>query len=70
MSRLATMHVQVLVAGWIGEAAIHVGAAHGIAVVRGLRCGPKSALAYARGELEDSGLVCARTCKAIASICQ
>lgn len=71
MSRLATMHVQVLVAGCIGEAAIHVGAAHGIAVVRGASGAARSAaLAYARGELEDSGLVCARTCKAIASICQ
>ena len=65
ISLLATMHVQALVAGCIGDGAIHVCAAHGITVVRGASGAAREAgLAYARGELEDSGIACGKTCKA------
>jgi len=71
MPRLAAMHVQALVAGCIGDGAIHVCAAHGIAVVRGASGAARgAALAFARGELKDSGLVCGRTCKAIVRSCR
>jgi predicted DNA-binding protein (UPF0251 family)/predicted Fe-Mo cluster-binding NifX family protein len=62
--RLAAMRVQALVAGCIGDGAIRVCSAHGIEVVRGATGAARgSALAYARGELHDSGLACGRTCK-------
>jgi predicted DNA-binding protein (UPF0251 family)/predicted Fe-Mo cluster-binding NifX family protein len=71
ISLLATMHVQALVAGCIGDGAIHVCAAHGITVVRGASgAAQDAARAFARGELKDSGLVCGRTCKAIVSSCR
>lgn len=71
ISRLAAMHVQALLAGCIGDGAIHVCAAHGITVVRGASgAARKAGLAYARGELGDSGVVCGMTCKAIARNCR
>jgi predicted DNA-binding protein (UPF0251 family)/predicted Fe-Mo cluster-binding NifX family protein len=71
VSRLATLHVQALVVGCIGQGAIHVGAAHGIAVVRGASgAARKAATAYARGELVDSGLACGNMCKAVMQSCR
>ncbi len=41
-----------------------------MAVVRGASGVAREAgLAYARGELEDSGIVCGKTCKAMARNC-
>ena len=71
ISRLAAIHVQALVVGCIGEGAIHVCAAHGMTVVRGASGGAqRAALAFARGKLLDSGLVCGMTCKAIVRNCR
>jgi len=70
IARLAAIHVQALVAGCIGDGAIHVCTAHGITVIRGaLGTARGAALAYARGELEDSGLPCGKTCMAVKRAC-
>jgi predicted DNA-binding protein (UPF0251 family)/predicted Fe-Mo cluster-binding NifX family protein len=63
-ARLAAMGVSVLLAGCIGEGAVHAFGAHGMQVVRGAS-GPARAvaLAYARGELVDSGESCDGGCR-------
>ncbi len=71
VSRLAALHVQALVAGCIGDGAIHLGAANGITVIRGASGAARdAALAHARGELQDSGLACGKTCKAVNRSCR
>ena len=71
ISQLATIGVSALVVGCIGEGALHVCGGHGIAVVRGASGSARvAALAYARGEIEDSGLACGGTCKAIGRGCR
>ncbi len=71
MSRLAAMGVNALVVGCIGEGAIHVCGANGIAVARGASGSARAAaLAYARGELKDSGLVCGGACKTLTRGCR
>ena len=71
ISRLAAIHAQALLAGCVGDGAIHACAAYGITVVRGASGAARgAALAFARGELKDSGLVCGRTCKAIVRGCR
>jgi predicted DNA-binding protein (UPF0251 family)/predicted Fe-Mo cluster-binding NifX family protein len=68
--RLAAMGVRALVTGCIGEGAVHAGAAHGITVVRGaVGSARRAAVVYAHGDLRDSGLACARTCKAVVPEC-
>ncbi len=70
MSRLAALGVSALVVGCIGEGAIHVCRANGIAVARGASGSARAAaLAFARGELEDSGLLCGGACKTQARGC-
>ena len=62
---------KALVVGCIGEGAVHVCGGHGIAVVRGASGSARvAALAYARGELEDSGQACGGACKAIGRGCR
>jgi len=57
VSGLAALHVQALVVGCIGEGAIDVGAAHGIAAVRGASgAAGKAATAYANGNSWTRGL--------------
>jgi Predicted DNA-binding proteins len=69
-SVLAGMGVTALVAGCIGEGAIRIGASHGITVIRGASGQARSAaIAFARGELEDSGLECGRACMGTAKRC-
>jgi predicted DNA-binding protein (UPF0251 family)/predicted Fe-Mo cluster-binding NifX family protein len=71
MARLAEMGVRALLVGCIGEGAIHVCGGHGIAVVRGASGAARvAAIAYARGELEDSGQPCGGACKAIGRGCR
>jgi len=71
ISRLAEMQVQALVTGCIGDAAIRVCAAHGMTVIRGAS-GParRAARAFMRGELQDSGVACGMTCKAVVRDCR
>jgi predicted DNA-binding protein (UPF0251 family)/predicted Fe-Mo cluster-binding NifX family protein len=71
ISRLSALGVKALVVGCIGDGAIHVCTAHGIAVVRGASgSAGEAAMAYGRGELEDSGVACGGTCKTIARGCR
>jgi predicted DNA-binding protein (UPF0251 family)/predicted Fe-Mo cluster-binding NifX family protein len=71
MSRLALVGVKALVAGCIGEGAVHVCSSFGIAVVRGASGSARvAARAYARGELEDSGRTCSGACKEIGRGCR
>lgn len=71
MSRLAAMRVNALVVGCIGEGAIRVCGANGIAVARGASGSARAAaLAYAHGELADSGLACGGVCKTIGRGCR
>jgi predicted DNA-binding protein (UPF0251 family)/predicted Fe-Mo cluster-binding NifX family protein len=71
MSRLAAIGVNALVVRCIGDGAIHVGASHGIAVIRGASGSARAAaMSYARGELVDSGLVCGGACKTLARGCR
>jgi predicted DNA-binding protein (UPF0251 family)/predicted Fe-Mo cluster-binding NifX family protein len=71
LSRLATMGVGALVVGCIGEGAVRVCAGHGIEVLRGASGSARlAALSYVRGEIQDTGLACGRTCKAMASVCR
>lgn len=71
MSRLAAIGVEVLVVGCIGESAIHVCGAYGIAVVRGASgSAGTAARSYARGELEDSGIACGGACRTMARGCR
>jgi len=70
VSRLAALGVSALVVGCIGEGAIRVCGANGIAVARGASGSARAAaLAFARGELEDSGIVCGGACKTQARGC-
>ena len=71
ISRLAAIGVNALVVGCIGEGAVRVCGAHGIAVARGASGSTHAAaLAYARGELEDSGQACGGACKAVGYGCR
>jgi predicted DNA-binding protein (UPF0251 family)/predicted Fe-Mo cluster-binding NifX family protein len=71
ISQLATLGVRALVVGCIGEGAVHVCGGHDIEVVRGASgSASAAALAYARGELEDSGQACGGVCKTIGRGCR
>jgi predicted Fe-Mo cluster-binding NifX family protein len=71
ISQLAAIGVSALVVGCIGEGAVHVCGGHGIAVVRGASGSARiAALAYARGEIEDSGLACGGVRKTIGRGCR
>jgi predicted DNA-binding protein (UPF0251 family)/predicted Fe-Mo cluster-binding NifX family protein len=68
--RLAEMHVQAILTGCIGDAAIRVCAAHGMKIVRGASGqARRAALAFMRGGLQDSGVACRMTCKAVVRNC-
>lgn len=69
-ARLAAMGVTVLLAGCIGEGAVHAFNAHGIKVVRGASGPAKPAIqAYARGELVDNGISCEGGCRSSGRAC-
>jgi predicted DNA-binding protein (UPF0251 family)/predicted Fe-Mo cluster-binding NifX family protein len=69
-ARLAALGVSVLIAGRMGEGAVHVFCAHGIRVIRGASGSARSAaLAYTRGELSDSGSSCGGGCRSQGSGC-
>lgn len=71
ISQLAILGVSALVVGCIGEGAVHVCGGHGIAVARGASGSARAAaLAYARGELEDSGQACGGACKTVGRGCR
>jgi predicted DNA-binding protein (UPF0251 family)/predicted Fe-Mo cluster-binding NifX family protein len=62
--RLAAMGVSVLIAGRIGEGAVHVFNAHGIEVIRGASGSARAAAqSFADGELGDSGEACRGGCR-------
>jgi predicted DNA-binding protein (UPF0251 family)/predicted Fe-Mo cluster-binding NifX family protein len=71
ISQLAAKGAKALVVGCIGEGAVHVCGGHGISVVRGASGSARmAALAYARGEIEDSGQPCGGACKTMARSCR
>lgn len=69
-ARLSAMGVSVLIAGCIGDGAVHAFNAHGIKVVRGASGPAKLAVqAYAKGELVDNGISCEGACRTSGRAC-
>ena len=65
---LAKMGVTHLVAGNMGDGALHVLASHGISVTRGAAGNARAAVErFAAGTLADSGGGCAEACRSVTS---